>query len=73
MSRLIKKLHQISEGVTPPLGFKTVKVSPSQLMLLIAALPQGNVSRAAQLTEAEVDAVLIHGQDLERELQTPRR
>lgn len=58
-------MRQISESATPPLGFKTTTTSPSQQMLLIAALPQSNV---AQLTEAEVDAVLIHSQDSEREL-----
>ena len=52
------------------MGFKTTTISPSQLMLLIAALPQSNASVVAQLAKAKVDAVLIHSHDLGRELQT---
>ena len=70
MSRLIKKLRQISENAAPPMGFKTTTISPSQLMLLIAALPQSNASVVAQLAKAKVDAVLIHSHDLGRELKT---
>lgn len=70
MSRFIKKLRQISENSSTPMGFKTTTVSPTQLMLLIAALPKSNTTKIAQLTEAEVDAVLIYSQDLGMELQT---
>lgn len=70
MSRFIKKLRQISESAAAPLGFKTTAISPNQLMLLIAFLPKGDNSGAAQLAEAKVDAVLMYSQDLEKELQT---
>ena len=52
------------------MGFKTTTISPSQLMLVIAVLTKSNASVVAQLTEAKVDAVLIHSKDLGRELQT---
>lgn len=70
MSKIIKKLRQISHSAAPPMGFKTTTVSPSQQMLLIAALPKSNTSGVAQLAEAKVDAVLIHSQDLGTELQS---
>jgi len=70
MSKLIKKLRQIYEGAQP-LGFKTTATPSSQQMLLIVALPQkGNV---AWLTRTEVDAILIHSQDLEQGMQTLRQ
>lgn len=70
MSKLIKKLRQISGNATPPMGFKTTTTSPNKLMLLIVALPNSDTKWAAQLSGAEVDAVLIHSKDLGRELQT---
>jgi hypothetical protein len=52
------------------MGFKTTAIKPSQLMLVIAVMTKRNASVVAQLTEAEVDAVLIHSKDLGRELPT---
>jgi len=68
MSRLIKQLNQVSESIAPSLGFKTAATSPARLILLIAALPLSNASQLAKITD--VDAILIHGQDLKGELQT---
>lgn len=73
MSKLVKKLKQISEGAAQPLGFKIATVSPNRRMLLIAALPRGDATKVAQLTKAEVDAILIYSQDLERNKQIPQQ
>ncbi len=66
-------MRQISESSATPMGFKTKTISPSQLILLIAALPKSNTSGVAQLTKAEVDAILIYSEDLGRELQTIKK
>lgn len=70
MSRLIKRLRQVSESVAPSLGFKTASTSPTRLMLLIAALPKGDTGHTSEIAEAAVDAILVHSQDLKGELQT---
>jgi len=51
------------------MGFKTTAPSSRQLMLLIAAFPQDNIDGVAKLAESEVDAVLMHSQDLGKELK----
>lgn len=70
MSKIIKKLRQISHSAAPPMGFKTTTISPSQLMLVIAAVTRSNSGIVAQLTEAEADALIVHSHDLVKELQT---
>ena len=73
MSKLVKKMKQISGGIAQPLGFKTTTVSPNRRMLLIAVLPSGDATKVAKLIKAEVDAILIHSQDLERNKQIPQQ
>ena len=70
MSKFIKKLRQISESATPPLGFRTASVSPARPMLLIASLIQDDANIATQFVKAEVDAVLIHSKDLRKEIKS---
>jgi len=69
MSKLVKKLKQVSAGIAQPLGFKTTTVSPNRRMLLISVLPRGDAAKITQLIQAEVDAILIYSQDLEQNKQ----
>jgi hypothetical protein len=71
MSKLVKKLRQINESAAQPLGFKRTSILPSQQMLLVMALPQKD--SLAWINKAEVDAILIHSQDLEQGVQTLRQ
>ena len=71
MSKLVKKLRQIYESASQPLGFKKTDIPPSQQMLLMVALPQRD--SVAWLAKAEVDAISIHSQDLEQGVQTLRQ
>ncbi len=64
MSKLIKKLRQISENAAPPMGFRPAPVASRQQMLLIACLPHGNADTIAQLAKADADAILIRGQSI---------
>ena len=66
MSKLVKKLRQIYEGVAQPLGFRTAAAPLKRQMLLIATLPEFDTQRLAQLVQAEVDAVVIHSPDLDK-------
>ncbi|MFC1925323.1 hypothetical protein ACFLW2_01340 [Chloroflexota bacterium] len=73
MSRLIKRLRQVSESVAPSLGFKTASTSPAQTMLLIATLPKSDASQIAEIADAGIDAVLVRSRELAEELQTLRQ
>lgn len=69
MSRLIKRLRQVSESVAPSIGFKTSTTSHARLMSLIAALPISDTNQIANIADAGIDAILMHSQDLEGDLQ----
>lgn len=73
MSRFIKKLRQISESTAPRLGFKKAATSPHRQMLIIATLSQDNAELETQLKETEVDAILIHSNNLEKGAKTIQR
>ena len=64
MSKLMKRLHQICDCSSPPMGFKKGAVQPDRHMALLVSLPQGRRSMAGSLDLAEIDAVLFHGSDL---------
>ncbi len=73
MSQLIKRLRQIAEGSTQRLGFRAGTASPTQSMLLIAALPHSNDDTLTEVVSAEVDAILLCMEDLESEAQSFQR
>ncbi len=65
MSKLVEKLHQTSRGSTQPLGFKgaaAVSSQKSSPMVLIAVLPEGDASAAAD-GKGNADAVLVKEAD----------
>lgn len=64
MSKLVKRLCQVGECSSPPMGFKKGAAQSSRQMALLASLPPGGKSMAGGLNLAEIDAVLFHGSDL---------
>jgi hypothetical protein len=64
MSKLVKRLRQVCECSSHPIGFKRSTVESSRQMLLIASLPQGKRGMVTNLNLAEVDALLFHSRDL---------
>jgi hypothetical protein len=64
MSKLVKRLRQVCECSSPPMGFKKGAVQPDRHMALLASLPQGRRSMAGGLNLTEIDAVLYHSSDL---------
>jgi hypothetical protein len=64
MSKLVKRLRQVCECSSPPMGFKKGAAQSSRQMALLASLPPGGRSMAGGLNLAEIDAVLFHGSDL---------
>jgi hypothetical protein len=64
MSKLVKRLQQICENSSPPIGFKASTLQSNNQLLLIASLSQGKSGMASQLNLAEVDALLLHSGDL---------
>jgi hypothetical protein len=65
MSKLAKKLRQISENAGQPLGFRMARQASGQQMALIVSLLRVDAGAAKQLAQAEVDAILIHSQGSE--------
>ncbi len=65
MSKLAKKLRQVCESQFTPMGFRSSASRPGRQMLLIASLPGGKSGLFTQINMAEVDAVLVHGKDVE--------
>jgi len=60
MSRFIDKLNQVSQAVSPSMGFgRAQPVSPKPKMLLVASLAQANVDNLADCV-AGADAGLLH-------------
>ena len=70
MSKLIDKLVQASKGSAKPLGFKTAGSSPSQSLLVIAALPQEDLAKAVGAGDGKVDAFVGCGDSLNSEAIT---
>lgn len=64
MSKLVKRLHQVCECSSHPIGFKRGAAQPARQMLLIASLPQGRMGMVEGLNLAESDALLLNGSDL---------
>ncbi len=64
MSKLSKRLHQISEGSAQPMGFKTSAAKLGRQMLLVVSLPLGKVDLVRGLKLDDVDAVILHAGDL---------
>jgi hypothetical protein len=64
MSKLVKKLRQVSENTVQPLGFRTAPPTASRQMLLIVSVPQGHSGTIAQLASTEIDAILIDNRNL---------
>lgn len=64
MSKLVKRLRQVCECSSHPIGFKKGAAEPARQMLLIASLPQGRRGMVAGLNLAEVDSLIFHGSDL---------
>lgn len=64
MSKLVKRLQQVGENSSPPMGFKASALQFNRQMLLMASLSQGKSGMATQLNLAEVDALLLHSGDL---------
>lgn len=64
MSKLEKKLRQVCESQSTPMGFRSSTSRPGRQMLLIASLPGGKSGLVTQIDMAEVDAVLVHGKDV---------
>ncbi len=64
MSKLVKKLRQVSENAAQPLGFRTAPPTASRQMLLIVSVPQGHGDTIAQLARAEIDAILVDSRNL---------
>ena len=64
MSKLMKRLRQVCECSSPPMGFKKGAAQPDRQMALLASLPPGRRSMAGGLNLAEIDAVLFHSSDL---------
>jgi hypothetical protein len=64
MSKLIKKLREVSDNAAQPLGFRTVRPTSSRQMLLIASVPQSRSGTIAQLAKTEIDAILIDNRNL---------
>jgi hypothetical protein len=64
MSKLVKKLRQVSENAAQPLGFRTTPLTASRQMLLIASVPYSPSSMIAQLAKTEIDAILIDHRNL---------
>ena len=59
MSKLIKKLLQVSQSTNQPLGFRLAAVAKSQAMLLIASLSQVNTKLAVETAAAGADAIVL--------------
>ncbi len=60
MSKLVDKLHSISESSTPPIGFRSsASESKGSAMLLVAGVSDVNVKEAEVMVNANVDAGLI--------------
>lgn len=64
MSKLVKRLQQVCECSSPPMGFKKDAVQAAPQMLLVASLPRGKRGLVTGLNLAEVDGLLLHGRDL---------
>jgi len=64
MSKLVKKLRQVSENAAQPLGFKTAPLSAGRQMLLIASVPHSHSGMVAQLARTEIDAILLDNRNL---------
>ena len=64
MSKLVKKLRQVSENAVQPLGFRTAPPTASRQMLLIASVPQSHSGAIAQLAKTEIDAILVDSRNL---------
>lgn len=64
MSKLAKRLRQVSEGLTPTMGFKATAAKPSRQMALVASLSSAGIGVMSELKLAEVDAVLLPAEDL---------
>jgi hypothetical protein len=64
MSKLAKRLRQVSEGLTPTMGFKAAAAKPSRQIALVASLSSAGIGVMSELKLAEVDAVLLPAEDL---------
>lgn len=64
MSKLAKRLRQVSEGLTPTMGFKATAAKPSRQMALVASLSSAGIGVMSELKLAEVDAVLLPAEDV---------
>jgi len=64
MSKLAKRLRQVSEGLTPTMGFKAPAAKPSRQMALVASLSSAGIGVMSELKLAEVDAVLLPAEDV---------
>lgn len=73
MSKLIKKLHQVSESAIPPMGFKLSSASTVRKMLIIASVAQIKTKTATQPSGLEVDAMLIQSQSIKEEIKNLTR
>lgn len=73
MSKLIKKLRQITDNSVTPMGFKAASAAPVQRMLFIALITPAKARPAIQPPDFPVDAMMIQSQNLKNELKNIKR